>query len=105
MILNEISTRLIFTNDLININENNDNSDSYSAKSPIECYKLNIVSVLCSILLLLSIIFNSLFIWVFCSYKEIRTTINMFLMSLTVLNLVGSILELPFVIASNYYCQ
>lgn len=77
----------------------------YSRPSPIACGKLNIIAFYCIILLIVSLIFNTSLLVVFAKYKKLRSTLNMFIMAITVLNLVGSISELSFVIPTNLKCK
>jgi hypothetical protein len=77
----------------------------FGMTSPIECYKLNIIAVYCMILLVLSLIFNTMLIIIFARHKKLRTPLNMFILTLTILNLFGSIIEFSFVIPSNLACR
>ena len=79
--------------------------DFYNQTSPVECYKLKIISVYCVIVLILSLTLNSLLLKVFYQNKKLRTSINTTIIALTFTNLVGSILEMMFVIPSNWYCR
>jgi len=79
--------------------------DSFNQTSPIECYKLKIISAYCVLVLILSLTFNSLLLKVFYQHKKLRTSINMIIIALTFINLFGSILEMMFVIPSNWYCR
>ena len=65
-------------------------------QSPVDCFKLNVIALYCMIILVISIKFNSLLLTVFMKYKSLRTNINMFIIVLTLLNLVVSILEFSF---------
>ena len=80
-------------------------TDLFSRQSPISCYKLNMLSAYCFLILILSLIFNTMLLRVFHLYKRLRTSINVIIIVLTYLNLIGSIIEMPFVILSNYYCR
>jgi hypothetical protein len=71
----------------------------------VDCYKLRIIGVFSIFLFILSIIFNSLLLAVFFSSKKFRSSNNIPLLALTFLNLIGSILEYPFVIISNLKCK
>ena len=77
----------------------------YGKNSPIECYKLNLIAVYCIILLILSVFFNALLLLIFARYRELRISLNMFIIALTVLNLIGTITELSLVIPSNIKCR
>lgn len=71
----------------------------------VECYKLRIIGVFSIFLFILSLFFNMLLLIVFFSSKKLRTTNNIPILVLTFLNLIGSILEYPFVIISNLKCR
>ena len=79
--------------------------DIFSNESPIECYKLRIVSINCIVLFLLSVIFNSFLLIIFLTKKQLQKSSNIFIFTLTLFNLIGSITEFPFVIVSNLYCK
>lgn len=79
---------------------------SYDEYSPVECYKLRLVSVLFIFMFILSITFNSLLLWTFFTFKDLRLLpLNLFVIALTINNLSGTISEFPFVIISNFYCR
>lgn len=77
----------------------------YSMKSPTECYKLRILGIICIILFLSSLAFNTLLLKTFYKNKNLRTSFNAIIIALTILNLIGTILELPFIIISNLSCR
>ena len=79
--------------------------DYYNRISPVECYKLNWISVYCFFLFISSFVFNVILLWVFYKYKELRTTLNMFVIALTALNLLATCSELPIVMMTNWYCR
>ena len=73
--------------------------------SPIDCWKLNIIAAFVSLLLFLSVSFNSTLLWVFYSFKELRTPLNVFVIVLTAFNLFGSMSEFTFIITTNFACK
>ena len=79
--------------------------NKYNLKSPVECYKLYIIAIYCLILLILSVVFNTLLLIIFIRHRKLRTPLNMYILTNTVLNLVGSLLEFVFVIPSNLACR
>ncbi|RNA30611.1 rod opsin [Brachionus plicatilis] len=83
----------------------NHHIEKWNMKSPVNCIILNAIAVYCVILLLSSVFFNSLLLWVFYRYKELRTSLNMLIIALTAYNLAASVIELPFVIISNFSCR
>ena len=73
--------------------------------SPTECYKLRIVGVLTTLLFIFSTIFNGILLYAFIKHKQLRTSLNIYIIGITVLNLVSTIIELPFIMVSNLYCK
>lgn len=85
---------------LTNITINN-----YFEPELVECYKLRIIGVYCCLLFIASTISNSLLLWAFVRYKELRTPLNIFIIALVFFNLFGTIVELPFIVVSNLSCK
>lgn len=82
------------------------NVQNYSLNySPVECKKLQIVAIYSILLFILSIVFNSKMVFVFLKYKELFNSLNIFIISLSVLNIFATLGELPFIIISNLYCR
>ncbi len=69
------------------------------------CYQLQVIGILCIFLFIACIVFNSFLLWVFFKNKELQSSFNMFIVGLSTLNLIGSILEFPFIIISNLSCR
>ena len=72
---------------------------------PTECYKLRIVGVLTTLLFIFSTTFNGILLYAFIKHKKLRTPLNIYIIAISVLNLVSTIIELPFIIVSNFYCK
>ena len=68
------------------------------------CLILHLIGVYMSILLVSSTIFNSLSIWIFYKAK-LFTPINVFMVSLLVLNLCATYVEAPYMIYNSYHCK
>ena len=81
------------------------NDDEKKYISPIECYKLNIIAVYCIALFFASVITNCIQLKYFYANKKLRLPYDIFTITLSIINLIGTILELPFVILSNFYCR
>ena len=77
----------------------------FGSTSPIECQKLNLISIYSVILFFFGILVNSTLIWVYNQYDDVRRSLNRFIIVLTILNLIGCFVEMPFVIISNYLCK
>ncbi len=73
--------------------------------SPIECTILNGISIFLIIIFLLSLILNLYVLVIFYKNKELHKPINLAIVVLTVANLLGTLLEFPFTILSNFYCR
>ena len=79
--------------------------DPFDRPSPVECYKLAIIGVFFLTLGFASVIFNGLLLWIFFLYKELRNSMNAFIIALTICNLLATCTEFPFVIGSNFSCR
>jgi hypothetical protein len=88
-----------------NNNNNNTSIDEYSLESPTECYKLQILGIICFFLFVSSLTFNSLLLNVFIKNKHLRTSNYVSVIALTILNLIGTLTQLPFIIISNLSCK
>ena len=85
---------------------NNTNTlDEYNRESPVTCWKLNIIASYYLILFTTSLLVNSVLLWIFLKEKEFRTPLNVFVIAFTALSVLGSVVEGPLVIGSNYYCR
>ena len=73
--------------------------------SPVKCYKLNIIAVYCMILFLFSSISNALVLRKLHLKKKKKNPFEVFMITLTAFNLIGTLIELPFVITSNLFCR
>ena len=88
---------------------------NYSINNSIESIDLIYSSDQCASLVLFgilnififagSLIFNSALLWIFICHKDLKNSLNIFVMVLTFFNLVGTILEYPFIILSQLYCK
>ena len=74
-------------------------------QSPIACDKLRVVGVAVLLLFVASILSNAALLWILVSYKDLQVSMNAYVIALTVLNLVGTVLESPFIIISNMVCR
>ena len=80
--------------------------NKFLMEPPLECYKLRLLGIFSSLTLVLSLVFNTLLIIIFLKHKALRKNLlNTFVFAMTVLNLIGSILEFSFVIPSNFACK
>ena len=81
------------------------NMSIWDMDPPTECFKLRILGVLSTLLFILSTTFNGVLLHAFIKHKQLRTPLNIYIIAISVLNLVSTIIELPFVIVSNLYCK
>ncbi|CAF1045600.1 unnamed protein product [Brachionus calyciflorus] len=82
-----------------------DDLDKLYCNSPIDCYKLKIVALICVVLMLLSVTFNSILLSILFTRKEFCSPLNIIMIILSLFSLIGSLTELPIVIATNYACR
>ena len=98
----------------LNINNNNNHTasgsylvgpDPFSVKSPVECSKLQIVGYSSIMLFVLSFFSNFLLLWSFVRNKKQRSKMNTFVVALTFINLIGTVIEWPVVITNHLNCK
>ena len=77
----------------------------YERQSPVGCTFLKFISFYLTAIFICGVICNCLLIWIFCSNKHLRTNLNIFIITLSVINLLATVSEVPFVIVSNYKCR
>lgn len=94
---------LFITTEIPNFNHNS--SMAYSDQTDKDiCFKLKFVSLYCVILFLASLFFNVLLLLTLIIHKDLRIAHNTFIITLCILNVLATLIQLPFVIFSNYYC-
>ena len=74
-------------------------------QSPIECETLKKVSSGVLFLFVASLLTNGRLLFVLTCTKQLKTLMNTFVTALTILNLIGTICQLPIIIISNYMCR
>jgi hypothetical protein len=79
--------------------------DRYNQVPPVECNKLTIIGVFCILLFFSSIFFNFSLLWIFFKNRELRTSVNIFIITLTIINILGTLLETPWIVFSNLFCR
>jgi hypothetical protein len=77
-------------------------NDFYERVSPISPIILNLLGSYLLLSMILGIVFNTLLLYIFKKYKDLQTPINTFIIAMTVLNLLGTIFELPWIIHSCF---
>ena len=73
-------------------------------KSPIPCHQLQLIGFLCVFLFSLSLFANLFLLWVFAKKKSLRIPMNMFVITLTVFNVIGTLVEWPVFFTSQFFC-
>ena len=73
--------------------------------SQIECHKLKIIGIYLILLFISSAFFNILLLFIIFKYKRFRNSLNIYIFFLTLLNLIGTFVELPATIATNFACK
>ena len=76
-----------------------------NALSPIKCSTLQTTGAVLVLLFVANIVTNTALLYMFKTYKHLKNNMSTFVISLTVLNLIGTTFTLPFVIASNFMCK
>ncbi|CAF1051697.1 unnamed protein product [Brachionus calyciflorus] len=71
----------------------------------VECYKLQIISFYLMVLFLSSLFCNIILLYIIYKFNRFRTSLNIYILSLICLNLIGTLIELPITILSNFNCQ
>ena len=84
----------------------NDTEDPYSRDPIVECSVLTHIGVYCTVLLILSIIFNITLIWILIKHRrQLLDNANILILFLAILNFIGSITELPMVGTAAFMCK
>lgn len=78
------------------------NENYYSRISPIDPLILNTLAIFLLIIMILGVVLNSILLNIFRINEDLRTPLNVLIIAITVLNLVGSLVELPWVIHSCF---
>ena len=68
------------------------------------CLHLQFTAVYMTALMLASLFFNLTLLVVICRYKQLQTSYNMFIVCLVLINLFGTVTELPIGIINHFNC-
>ena len=71
----------------------------------VECNKLNLISLYLIFMFTLSLFLNILLLIKFFNNKHLLTNINILIITLTIFNLVGTLLEFPLIIINSIFCK
>ena len=69
-----------------------------------DCQKLKLLGYYLSFTCLTGFLLNSILIWIFSYSRELRTPLNRLIMTITVNNLVGCLIDMPLQIISTFKC-
>ncbi len=69
------------------------------------CFRLSFVAYYAILLLVLSLVLNVMILGAFGRLSKIRNSIDLSIIAITVMNLIASVFELPFIIISNFACR
>ena len=75
----------------------------YGSISPIDGFLLRLQAIWYSIILAMSLLFNGFILAIVCTKKELQGYKNYFMITFTLVNLIGSALELPLMIISHFH--
>ncbi len=78
---------------------------AYDKISPVECYKLQIIGAFCMVLITLSTLSNTKFIYLFLKNKPLKSPMNALLFTISTLNLFATLTELPLVVINCFSCR
>ena len=79
---------------------------NFDLESPLECHQLNILACVYSIILVVSLVINCIILWAeFSGGKDPKRSLHWLIITHTILNILGTTLELPFLIATNISCK
>lgn len=69
------------------------------------CYQTILIGVYCILLFCASSVANSVLLWIFYKNKQLRTPLNNCVICIAILNLIGTIIELPLVAVNAFACR
>ena len=76
-----------------------------SDEPPIDCTVLKVAAGALFLIFVACVVSNIILLRMFATYKHLKTPMSAFLVALTVLNLVGSLITHPLVIISKFSCK
>ena len=89
-----------------NLSNSLNNSDPYSRHALVECSILTNIGIYCLVLFIVSIILNGTLIWILIKHrKKLLDSINTLILSLSMLSMLGTLIELPMVAIAAFSCK
>ena len=80
-------------------------SNNFESRSPIQCEKLNYLAYFFIILLIFSVFLNTFLLYIFYKCPKLHAPTNFYMITITLFNLIGTIIVFPFQIISNLNCK
>ena len=74
-------------------------------QSPVDCSTLNYIGIYCIILFVISIISNTTILGLIIKFSKQLLVNNILMIWLIILNLIGTLIELPLVAFSAFSCK
>ena len=74
-------------------------------QSPIDCSTLKVASYYLVLIFVIGVVSNTLLIWILCSNKKLRTNLSIYILVLSVINLMATLTEVPIAAVNNYNCR
>jgi hypothetical protein len=71
----------------------------------IPCHHLTFLACFLIIVFILGILSNSALLWIYYEKKEFRKPLDLLIITLTLNNFIGTLIELPPLILTNSYCK
>ena len=78
---------------------------NFGRMSPVECYKLNAIAVFYIVLFVFSSVVNFGVIWAIYVIKEKKGPLQWLIIFHSILNIIATLSELPFLIVSCFKCR
>jgi hypothetical protein len=104
--VNRLNIKLYFSSTIDSYNNMFGNgSSSASLYEMSKCFKLNLIALFCAFLFLISLYFNTTLLYTLLKHKDMKSNLNLFIICLSFINLIGTLVELPVVVINNFYCR
>lgn len=87
------------------LNVSNHLNSTSSDQDESKCFGLKLIAYYLIFLFIFGSLINGVLLYIFCTNKKLRIPLNIFVIALTVCNLIGVITELPPVILTNLKCR
>ncbi len=68
------------------------------------CLRFDFPTLYCFVLMIATLFFNSFLLRIIYKHKELQNNLSVFIISLTIMNILGALIELPLVMILNSSC-